>query len=137
MRNSLPLIEIDGAEFTTLDEFFAHFSKRALDGSDWGKNLDAFSDVLRGGYGSPEGGFKLLWRNHALSEVRLGYPETVRQLEKRLARCHPENRAYVQRDLDFARSATGPTVFTWLVEIISVHCAGGSEEEDGIELILA
>jgi RNAse (barnase) inhibitor barstar len=137
MSEELPTVEIDGAEFATLEEFFAHFSDRALDGSYWVKNLDAFNDVLRGGFGTPKGGFRLVWRNHATSRERLGYPETVLQLEKRLARCHPTNRVNVQAELEQARSARGSTVFDWLVEILLVHCAGGAEEEDGVELVLA
>ncbi len=65
------------------------------------------------------------------------YPETVLQLEKRLARCHPTNREDVQAELEQARNARGLTVFDWLVEIISIHGAGGAEAQDGIELVLA
>ena len=137
MKDTLPRIEIDGLMFSSLEEFYDHFSERALDGSFWGRNLDAFSDVLRGGFGTPDGGFKLVWLNHAISKTRLGYDETVRQLEIRLTRCHPANEWYVQADLERARRAQGPTVFDWLIEIISVHCAGGQEFEDCIELELA
>jgi hypothetical protein len=42
----------------------------------------------------------------------------VRQLEKRLTQCHPDNREIVQADLERARRGEGPTVFDWLVEII-------------------
>jgi hypothetical protein len=42
----------------------------------------------------------------------------------------------VGEDLERARRTVGPTVFDWLVEIIQVHCAGGGEQEDGVELIL-
>lgn len=135
--NNLPLIEIDGAKFNSLEVFYNHFSERALDTNFWGKNLNAFNDVLRGGFGTPDGGFKLVWRNHALSKARLGYKETVLQLEKRLINCHPANRKYVQEDLDRAKRGDGPTVYDWLFEIISVHCAGGEESEDGIELELS
>jgi hypothetical protein len=48
----------------------------------------------------------------------LGYPETVRQLELRLARCHPSNRQRVRENLERARLGVGPMVFYWLVEII-------------------
>ena len=57
------------------------------------------------------------WRDHEVSRFNLGYEETVRQLELRLARCHPSNRPRVQADLDAARAGQGPTVFDWLVEI--------------------
>ena len=131
-----PTYEIDGADFRTLEEFYDVISRVLIPDSSWGRNLDAFNDILRGGFGTPEGGFVFMWINSALSRDRLGYDETVRQLERRLTRCHPLNRQYVSADLELARQHIGPTVFDWLVEIIKVHCRGGEEEEDGVELIL-
>ena len=128
--------EIDGVHFDTLDAFYETISRVLIPGAEWGHNLDAFNDILRGGFGTPEGGFVLRWKNAAVSRRRLGYPETVRQLELRLARCHPSNRVSVIEDLGQAQREGGPTVFDWLVEIIYVHCAGGEEEQDGVELVL-
>ena len=102
----------------------------------WGRNFDAFDDSLRGGFGTPSGGFTIDWKNHVLSEQRLAYDETVRQLEIRLAVCDPESRDKVLGDLERARAREGPTVFNWLVDIIRIHCRGGQEEEDGVELLL-
>jgi RNAse (barnase) inhibitor barstar len=129
------IIEIDGLEFATLEEFFSHFGERALT-APWGTNLDAFNDVLRGGFGTPDG-FVLRWKNHAASRQRLGYAETARQLEHRLLRCHQAHRAEVAQELEAARQHQGPTVFDWLVEIIQVHGPGGSEAEDQVHLEFA
>jgi RNAse (barnase) inhibitor barstar len=131
-----PTIRIDGLQFSTLEGFFQHFAERALDGSTWGHNLDAFNDVLRGGFGTPEDGFVIEWLNHVVSKQRLGYPETVRQLELRLGRCHPSNVAHIDEHLAAARREEGSTVFDWLLEIIQTHCPGGTEEEDHVELLL-
>jgi hypothetical protein len=119
-----------------LEEFYGLISRVLIPGAEWGCNLDAFNDILRGGFGTPEDGFILRWKNTAVSRARLGYSETVRQLERRLIRCHPSNREWVAKDLERARQCVGPTVFDWLVEIIEIHCAGGPEEEDGVELVL-
>jgi RNAse (barnase) inhibitor barstar len=132
-----PIYEIDGQDFLTLEDFYAVVSRMLIPGASWGHNLDAFNDILRGGFGTPEGGFVIRWVNSSLSRTRLGYPETVRQLEKRLTRCHPTNRESVGKDLEQARNGIGPTVFDWLIEIIEIHCARGSEEEDGVDLMLA
>lgn len=128
--------EIDGRDFFTLEEFFEVVSRVLIPGAEWGRNLDAFNDILRGGFGTPETGFILLWKNSAVSRERLGYPETVRQLDRRLTRCHPSNRQLLSDDLERARLGVGPTVFDWLVEIIEVHCTGGAEQADGLELAL-
>ena len=133
---SKPTITIDGTKFANLAEFFSHFQAQALGGAKWGTNLDAFNDVLRGGFGSPEGGFILVWENHELSKDQLGYKETQRQLRRRLKSCHPENIARVQAELALAASGHGSTVYDWLLGIIRTHGPGGEEQEDGIELVL-
>ena len=130
------MYEINGSAFSTLDEFYDEISRVLLPDSDW-KDLDAFNDILRGGFGTPEGGFVLRWRNHEASRERLGYAETVRQLERRLERCHPSKRDRVRADLAQARAEQGPTVFDWLTEIIRTHGPNGEEARDGVELILA
>jgi hypothetical protein len=130
------VFELDGARFSTLESFYDEVSRVLIPGSEWGHNLDAFNDILRGGFGTPEGGFTILWRAHMLSAERLGYPETIRQLELRLERCHPANRASVLQQLAQARRGEGPTVFEWLVEIIRSHGASGEKTADGVALLL-
>ncbi|MDB5707616.1 MAG: barnase inhibitor [Sphingomonas bacterium] len=127
---------LDGLRADSLEAFFEEFSRIALDGARWGRNLDAFNDVLRGGFGTPDEGFTLRWVNSKASKDLLGYPETVRQLQLRLERCHLDNRGYVAADLSNARKGIGPTVFDWLVEIISVHGTGGEEADDNVRLLL-
>jgi RNAse (barnase) inhibitor barstar len=132
-----PVYEIDGSQFSTLEGFYDEVSRVLIPGANWGRNLNAFNDILRGGFGTPEGGFVLRWKDSKLSRERLGYSETVRQLQMQLQRCHPTNRERVARDLDEATQGRGDTAFDWLVEIIAIHAKGGREEEDGVELVLA
>lgn len=103
----MTIYEIDGEHFSTLEEFYEEFRRVVIPDVDWVDNLDAFDDVLYGGFGTPDEGFVLRWKNHDVSRQRLGYPETVRQLEKRLERCHPTNREDVRRELDLARVGQG------------------------------
>lgn len=123
---------IEGARFTTLEGFFAEISRVVIPGASWGHNLDAFNDILHGGFGTPEEGFELVWVDHALSRERLGYGETVRQLAKRLEHCHASNRERVADQLAAAKASAGPTVFDWLVEIIRRHGPGGEDAKDGV-----
>ncbi len=109
---------IDGANFSTLEGFAGEVSRVLIPGHRWRGNLDAFNDILHGGFGTPEEGFVLVWRNSELSRERLGYPETVRYLEDRIRRCHPSNVPIFAGDLRAAERGTGPTVFDWLVDII-------------------
>ena|SRR5437016_11577574 len=128
--------EIEGRRCVSLEAFFEEISRVLIPGAHWGHNLDAFNDILRGGFGTPEEGFILRWRHSEESRRHLSYPETVRQLELRLGRCHPSNRETVRVYLDEARAGVGLTVFDWLVEIIQCHSAGGTEAQDSVELRL-
>jgi len=125
---------IDGTRIATLEEFYEEISRVLVPGVFWGKNLDAFNDILRGGFGTPDEGFKIVWANYAQSKKLLGYEETVRVLRTRLKTCHPSNRECVEKQLLNAMKENGPTVYDWLVEIIEAHCIGGQEAEDGVEL---
>lgn len=120
---------IDGSRIGNLDDFWDVVGREmGVDGY-FGRNLDAFADCLRGGYGTPEDGdYVIEWRDHEVSRHNLGYPETVRRLELRLTRCHPANREHVGAELAAAREGKGPTVFDWLVRIIE------EEHPDGLRL---
>jgi hypothetical protein len=83
----LPVFILDGTSFDDLAGFFTAIT-RTLSLVGWGSNLDAFNDILRGGFGPPEGGFILRW---AISAQRLGWPETIRFIENKLTTCHPAN----------------------------------------------
>jgi RNAse (barnase) inhibitor barstar len=135
MRTPRQRYILDGRNFSTLEEFYDEVSRVLIPGAGWGENLDAFNDILRGGFGTPEDGFILEWKYAAVSRERLGYPETVRQLERRLLRCHPENRLHVAEELKFAREGKGQTAYDWLVEIILDHREGG-DQRGSIELDL-
>lgn len=93
---------IDGKAFSTIEEFARYFSATVLRDYTWRGNLNAFNDILRGGFGTPDGGFVLVWQEHVTSRARLG-----------------------------------ADLFDTLIEIIRDHGVGGSEAEDGVELVLA
>ena len=71
------MYEVDGANFSTLDEFYDEISRVVLPDVFWGRNLDAFNDILSGGFGTPEEGFTLRWKNHEVSQQRLAEFETL------------------------------------------------------------
>jgi RNAse (barnase) inhibitor barstar len=130
------LIEIDGSRFDSLSGFWNEISTRVIPGHEWGRNLDALNDILRGGFGTPEGGFRLRWVNFQRSKEVLGYPETIRRLEGRLQKCHPLNVEHFKEQLERARRGEGPTLVDMVITIIKIHGPGGNEHEDGVELEL-
>ena len=131
----LPEFVLDGASFDGLAGFFAAIT-RTLGVTGWGRNLDAFNDILRGGFGTPDGGFTLRWARSDVSAQRLGWPETIRYIENKLATCHPANIPYVEADLRAARREEGQTLFAIITGIIAAHGPGGAESEDNVHLVL-
>src|SRR5215472_287940 len=113
------IYEIDGNESSTLGEFADHVTARLGLQTNWGGNLDAFNDILRGGFGTPDDGFVLVWKNSELSRNRLGYPETIKWLEDRVRKCHPSNVENFRQRISVAKQHCGPTLFDTLVEIIT------------------
>ncbi|GAB2701614.1 barstar family protein [Kitasatospora kifunensis] len=117
---------LDGTRIRTLEDFWSEIGAAVNGpGGYFGRNLDAFADCLSGGFGTPDDGdFRFEWRDHQASRRALGYVETARQLELRLARCHPSNRPQVAEELRAARAGQGPTVFDWLVQIFEERAPG-------------
>lgn len=127
---------IDGTKFSTLQGFAEHLSSILLENYRWDGNLDAFNDLLRGGFGTPTDGFIIQWKHSALSREHLGYAETIKWLEECIEHCHPTNIPHLRESLAQAKAQRALTLFDMLIEIIHVHCPGGEEEGDGVELLL-
>jgi RNAse (barnase) inhibitor barstar len=118
-------ITLDGNSFNSLTTFYDEVERKMTHNLDWkiGRNLDAFNDVLRGGFGvhSYEEPFQLIWENSTKSKTDLGWNETVRYYENMLESCHPDNIPYVKDKVAAAKRKEGPTVFEEIVEIIRGH----------------
>ncbi|MES2986104.1 MAG: barstar family protein [Patescibacteria group bacterium] len=110
--------EIDGNNFNTLDGFYSEFESKVLDTPSWGRNLDAFNDVLSGGFGTPDEGFILVWDNSDKSRESLGWEETIKYIEHKLTTCHPSNVEDVQKELEDAKQGKGETIFKILIYVI-------------------
>jgi len=84
-----------------------------------GRNLNAFNDILRGGFGINEYGepFILVWENIEKSKADFGYPETAKYLRTNLESCHPNSSQHLKKCLIRAENGEGETIF---VEIINV-----------------
>ncbi|MEU3764924.1 barstar family protein [Amycolatopsis keratiniphila] len=133
--DELPVQTIDGARFSDFDGFAREFS-RLLDGYTWRGNLDAFNDILAGGFGTPSNGWVLRWLNSQLSRSALGYEATARRLQRLLRTCHPSNRPAIQVRLLRAEREEGATLFDEIVEIIRDHGPDPDRPQDGIRLEL-
>jgi RNAse (barnase) inhibitor barstar len=113
-----PSYVIDGQNFTTLDGFYEEVGRVLIPGQQWGRNLDAFNDILS--WPSLDAGelYLLTWKNADLSKQRLGHAAMANKLERTLRTCHQSNVSSITERLQAAREEKGPTLFDWLVEII-------------------
>jgi len=112
---------VDGSNFTGLDEAVLEFSRALKFDPPWTGNFDAFNDMLNGGFGTPDKGFLLVWRNSELSRTHLGYEATLRWLNAHVQSCHPTNVPDFKRRIESAKRNEGETLFDMLVEIIRGH----------------
>lgn len=110
--------EIDGARFSTLEGFYDEIGSALVSGQYWGRNLNAFNDILCWPVLAPGQKYRLIWRNAALSRQRLNHAETARQLHLILQRCHSSAVEDLTIKARLAERGEGPTVFDWLLEII-------------------
>lgn len=66
-----PVLVLDGDAFEDFPGFAREFSTLLKD-REWRGNLNAFNDILRGGFGTPDGGWTLRWLNSGRSRSALG-----------------------------------------------------------------
>jgi RNAse (barnase) inhibitor barstar len=112
---------VDGEKFSTLTEAANVFSSSLGFIAPWNGNLDAFNDMISGGFRTPDEGFILVWRHSKLSQERLGHNETLHWLENNVKRCHPSNIPKVKERIIAVKRGEGETLFDTLVEIIRGH----------------
>jgi len=64
---------IDGKDFSDLKSFYNAIGKQLVENNKWGKNWNAFNDILRGGFIKTEyeEPFTLIWTNANVSRNRL------------------------------------------------------------------
>lgn len=88
-----------------------------------GQSLDAFSDLLYGGFGALSGNepVTLVWLHAEHSRAALGLDATRRYYQDKLAQPECFNSAHFQRQLDALENGSGQTYFDILLEIIAEH----------------
>ena len=115
------VVEIDGRDFRTLDEFFEVVGAALAPGQAWGKNLDAFNDLLCWPLARDPEPYVLVWRRSNLSRRRLNHGEAERHLEEVIRSASGKPSAWQAERLARAGRCEGPAAFDWLVEINARH----------------
>jgi len=113
-------VVLDGANFSSMGEFYAEISRLLAPGEKPIRNLDALNDLLRGGFGETEAyePLAIVWKNAAKSREDLGREATIDYYEERLPRVHPKNRERAEKRLADIRNGVGPTLFDQIIALI-------------------
>jgi RNAse (barnase) inhibitor barstar len=118
-------ILLDANRFSTLPSFYQEVENTFTKDLGWsiGRNLDAFNDVLWGGFGvhDYEEPIQLIWLHSDKSRTDLGWAETINYLTAKLTSDPPSTVASAKRELPLAESHTGKTLFEIIVDIIKEH----------------
>lgn len=118
-------LEIDGNDFDDIKSFYSEINRLVMQEENWklGVSLDAFDDLLYGGFGSIKDFEELefIWKNSDKSKNDLGLETTLAYYEEKLKRPEIFNREMIHQKMDALKSGRGQTYFEILLEIISSH----------------
>ena len=118
-------ITIDGAAIYDIASFYEEINRVFMADEDWkiGQSLDAFSDLLYGGFGALKGNepVDLIWLEIEKSRKVLGYEATRTYYEEKLKPDSPFNKSLFQEKLIALEHGVGETYFDILIGIIAEH----------------
>lgn len=116
---------INGDQIHDIPSFYGEINRLFMADEDWqlGNSLDAFNDLLYGGFGALRGHEKiqLLWRDIDKSKKALGIETTRKYYEEKLVPESPFNKTYFKEKLAELEKGQGQTYFDLLIEIINEH----------------
>lgn len=117
--------EINGNSILDIPSFYEEINRVFMVGEDWtlGESLDAFNDLLYGGYGTLKNHeeVEVVWLNSEMSREVLGL-ETTKNFY--LNKLNPESlfdKPYIRSKLAELEEDKGQTYFEIILEIFSEH----------------
>ena len=118
-------LSIIGRNIADIPTFYAEINRVFMADEEWrlADSLDAFNDLLYGGYGAIEGRerVRIVWQDMAASRSALGFQATRAFLVGKLQRPDLFNVDVIGRQLDALDRGTGHTYFDIVIEIIRDH----------------
>jgi hypothetical protein len=122
------ILVIDGNNFSDFEGLVREFNICVFSDKEptafhrtWGGGFGQFNDLLRGGYGTPEGQFTIHWINSHKSKEDLQYKATLAWLEVRRDKVHPANKERWLGRIELMKYNIGETLFEMIVAIIVSH----------------
>ncbi|MCC5612642.1 barstar family protein [Nostoc sp. CHAB 5834] len=118
-------IEIKGNAINDIVSFYEEINRVFMAAESWtiGQSLDAFDDLLYGGYGALQGAqrIELVWHNMDHSRKALGYQTTRLYYLDKLRPGSPYNKKLFAEKLGALEGGTGETYFDSIMSILAEH----------------
>ncbi len=118
-------IQIEGNRINDIASFYEEINRVFMPGESWriGQSLDAFNDLLFGGYGTLQGfqSVELVWHHMAHSRQALGDQATRVYYRDKLRPGSPYNKKLFEEKLAALESGHGETYFDTILAIIAAH----------------
>ena len=118
-------IYIEGSSLNDIASFYQQLNEQLMQDEDWklGESLDAFDDLLYGGYGAWKDYdvLEIIWTDIARSESVLGIAMTKKYYEAKRQAGSTFNQDFISKKLQELEEGTGQTYFEMLMDIIESH----------------
>lgn len=118
-------IEIDGNSINDIPSFYEEINRVFMVGESWviANSLDAFDDVLYGGYGLLQGtqSAELIWHYIDHSRKALGYENTRAYYLDKLRPGSPYDKKLFAEKLEALECGIGETYFDRIMAILAEH----------------
>ena len=118
-------IEIEGNSINDIASFYEEINRVLMAGESWqiGPSLDAFDDLLYGGYGTLQGAesIELIWHHIDHSSKALGYQATRAYYLDKLRPGSPFNKKLFAEKLGALEAGRGETYFESILAILADH----------------
>ena len=118
-------ILINGENIFDIETFYQEINRVFMHNETWeiGESLDAFNDLLYGGFGEIKGkeSLELIWKNFEENRKSLGLEVTLNFYKAKLKSPEIFNSKFIQEKIEDLHSGNGQTYFEIILEIIAEH----------------
>ena len=125
MENGMKILTIVGHNITDIPSFYDEINRVFMADVGWtlGQSLDAFNDMLHGGYGAIAGNepIRIVWQDIGNSRLALGLETTRDFLQNKLLQPEVFNAHLILNQLSELDGGAGKTYFEIIIEIIADH----------------
>lgn len=124
-KNDCRQIKIEGKSIHNISSFYKEINRVLMYNEDWqiGDSLDAFNDLLYGGFGvlGEYSQVDMIWADIDFSREALSYNTTKLYYLEKLKPDSVFNKGYFEQQLNELEAGTGKTYFDIVMEIITEH----------------